>query len=124
MAKKDTVAMRNTRAAVATNGSIFLRAPDSLTHLSDIDPKKIGKTLVAQKPLRDILRKREEEGVYGWTLCTLPTDELAKQAKDALKRLIEQEHGCVISLSSGAGKHDHLHLAAAYLLHVASERGQ
>jgi len=63
------------------NGSIFLRAPDSLTHLSDIDPKKIGKTLVAQKPLRDILRKREDEGVYGWTLCVLPTDELAKQAK-------------------------------------------
>ncbi len=72
------------------NGSIFLRAPDSLTHLSDIDPKKIGKTLVAQKPLRDILRKREEEGKYGWTLCTLPTEELAKQAKLSLKQYKNQ----------------------------------
>jgi aminopeptidase len=72
------------------NGSIFLRAPDSLTHLSDIDSKKIGKTLVAQKPLRDILREREEKGMYGWTLCTLPTEELAKQAKLSVKQYCNQ----------------------------------
>ncbi|MBW1902222.1 MAG: aminopeptidase, partial [Deltaproteobacteria bacterium] len=72
------------------NGSIFLRAPDSLTHLSDIDSKKIGKTLVAQKPLRDILREREEKGRYGWTLCTLPTEELAKQAKLSVKQYCSQ----------------------------------
>ena len=72
------------------NGSIFLRAPDSLTHLSDIDSKKIGKTLVAQKPLRDILREREEKGTYGWTLCTLPTEELAKQAKLSVKQYCNQ----------------------------------
>jgi len=72
------------------NGSIFLRAPDSLTHLSDIDSKKIGKTLVAQKPLRDILREREEKGTYGWTLCTLPTEELAKQAKLSVKQYCSQ----------------------------------
>jgi len=40
------------------NGSIFLHAPESLTH-----------------------HKREETGAFGWTLCTLPTPELAKQAK-------------------------------------------
>lgn len=63
------------------SGRIFLRAPESLTHLKDIDPTKIGKFLVSRKPLRDILEKREQKGLHGWTLCTYPTDELAKQAK-------------------------------------------
>jgi aminopeptidase len=72
------------------NGSLFLRAPESLTHLSDIDPKKIGKNIVSQKPLRDILRKREEEGLYGWTLCTVPTEELARQAKLTPKQYCSQ----------------------------------
>jgi aminopeptidase len=62
------------------NGSIFLHAPESLTHLSMIDPKKIGRAAVSRKPLREILEKREEAGEFGWTLCTLPTEELAKQA--------------------------------------------
>ena len=63
------------------NGRIFLHAPDALTHLKDVDPAKIGKALVARKPLRDIMNKREEKGHYSWTLCTLPTEELAKQAR-------------------------------------------
>jgi aminopeptidase len=63
------------------NGRIYLRAPDSLTHLRHVEPTRIGKTLVARKPLRDILDKREEAGAYGWTLCTLPTEELAGQAR-------------------------------------------
>ncbi len=65
----------------AVNGRIFLHAPDSLTHLKDIDPGRIGRALVARKPLRDILERREQEGAYGWTLCTLPTTELAAQAR-------------------------------------------
>ena len=72
------------------HGSIFLNAPDSLTHLHDIDPKRIGKALVARKPLRDILRKREERGVYSWTLCTFPTAELAKQAKLSFRQYANQ----------------------------------
>lgn len=63
------------------DGRIFLRAPESLTHLKDIDSAKIGKFLVSRKPLRDILEKREQKGLHGWTLCTFPTAELAKQAK-------------------------------------------
>lgn len=63
------------------NGRIYLHAPDSLTHLRDIDPARICRVLVARKPLRDILDKREQEGRYGWTLCTLPTPELAAQAR-------------------------------------------
>ncbi|HOE16947.1 MAG TPA: aminopeptidase [Syntrophorhabdaceae bacterium] len=63
------------------NGRIFLRAPESLTHLKEVDPAKIGTVLVSRKPLRDILDKREEKGLYSWTLCTFPTAELASQAK-------------------------------------------
>ena len=63
------------------NGRIFLRAPGSLTHLKDIDPVKIGKFLISRKPLREIMEHREEKGLYGWTLCTLPTPELFRQAR-------------------------------------------
>jgi aminopeptidase len=62
------------------NGSIILHAPESITHLSSIDPGRIGKTIVAQKALRDILNRREARGVFSWTLCIFPTAELAKQA--------------------------------------------
>jgi aminopeptidase len=72
------------------NGRIFLRAPESLTHLKDIDPMKIGKVLVSRKPLRDILDKREAKRFYSWTLCTLPTPELAKQAKMTLRQYADQ----------------------------------
>ncbi len=72
------------------NGSIFLHAPESLTHLRVVDPKKIGKAAIARKPLRDILNKREETGAFGWTLCTLPTSELAKQAKLSEKEYTNQ----------------------------------
>lgn len=70
----------------AIHGSIYLYAPESLTHLKGVDPKKIGKAALARKPLRDILDKREEEGNFGWTLCMIPTDELAKQAGLSLKQ--------------------------------------
>ena len=32
------------------HGRIYLHAPDSLTHLKDVDPTRIGKVLVARKP--------------------------------------------------------------------------
>lgn len=72
------------------SGSIYLHAPESLTHLADIDPKKIGKTVVARKVLRDILQKREDKGIFGWTLCAFPTEELAKQAKISLRQYTNQ----------------------------------
>lgn len=62
------------------NGSIYLNAPNSITHLGDVDPLKIGKATVARKYLREILDRREEQGLFSWTLCTLPTEELARQA--------------------------------------------
>lgn len=72
------------------NGNIYLHAPESLTHLGKIDPKKIGKVLVARKQFREILEKREELGKFGWTLCTYPTPELAKQAKLSLRSYTSQ----------------------------------
>ena len=62
------------------NGSIFLYAPESITHLSRVDPKRIGRTALARKPLRDILDRRDERGLFGWTLCLVPTPELARHA--------------------------------------------
>ena len=62
------------------NGSIFLHAPASITHLSAIDPKKISRFTLSKKYLRDILEAREQAGRFGWTLCILPTAELARQA--------------------------------------------
>ncbi|MEA2038662.1 MAG: aminopeptidase [Thermodesulfobacteriota bacterium] len=72
------------------NGSIYVNAPESLTHLGDIDPKKIGTAAVARKYLRNILRKREDTGEYGWTLCSMPTKELASQAGLSLREYTNQ----------------------------------
>lgn len=72
------------------NGNIYISAPTSLTHLKDIDPKKMGETVVARKFLRDIVEKREEHKQYGWTLCTYPTAELAAKAKMSLKEYTGQ----------------------------------
>lgn len=72
------------------NGSIHLHAPESITHLRHINPSRIGKAAVARKPLRDILWRREERGLFGWTLCVFPTNELAKQAGISEKKYANQ----------------------------------
>ena len=72
------------------HGSIYLHAPDSLTHLSAVDPRKIGRAAVARKPLRDILNKREEKGLFGWTLCSCPTPAQARHARMSLSEYTKQ----------------------------------
>ena len=72
------------------NGSMYLHAPESLTHLSVVDPRKIGRAAVARKPLRDILTRREEKGLFGWTLCSLPTPAQARHAGRSLKEYARQ----------------------------------
>jgi aminopeptidase len=62
------------------NGLISLIAPASLTHLQDVDSKRIGQAAVARKFMRDIMEKREQSGDFGWTLCIYPTPALAKAA--------------------------------------------
>ncbi len=72
------------------NGSIALLAPESLTHLQQIDPSRIGKTVLAKKKLRDILDERENQGLFGWTLCLLPTPALAQAAGLSQEAYTEQ----------------------------------
>ena len=87
------------------HGRIYLHAPDSLTHLKEVDPARIGKVLVARKPLRDILERREQEGVYGWTLCTLPTAELAAQARTTPEAYAKQIiRSCYLDRKDPVGK--------------------
>ncbi|MGM0451628.1 MAG: aminopeptidase [Thermodesulfobacteriota bacterium] len=72
------------------NGSIVLLAPESITHLSHIDPGTIAKPLKARKFLRDILDKREESGAFSWTLAMYPTKALARHAGMDLSEYAEQ----------------------------------
>ena len=72
------------------NGGIYLHAPDSLTHLADVDSRRIGKAAVARKSLKDILDRREETGKFSWTLCLFPTAELARQARLPMARYADQ----------------------------------
>ncbi len=72
------------------NGSIFLHAPQDITHLSHVDPVKIGKAAIARKYIRDILDKREEQGLFSWTLCMFPTKALAQHAGLSQKAYTDQ----------------------------------
>lgn len=62
------------------NSNIYIHAPSSLTHLKGVDTSKQAEFSKARKFLRDIMQKRESKKLFGWTLCTYPTQELAKQA--------------------------------------------
>jgi aminopeptidase len=83
------------------NGSIVLHAPESITHLSNVDPGRIAKSAVAQKNLRSILDRREARGSFSWTLCIFPTAELAKQAGISLEEYCRQ-----VAKASFLGKTD------------------
>ena len=91
------------------NGSIYLHAPDSITHLSDVDPQKIGKAAVAQKTLRDVRNHREAHGDFSWTLCVFPTAELAGQAGISLKEYTRQVvNACFLSKSDPVSEWRHI----------------
>jgi aminopeptidase len=92
------------------NGRIFLHAPQSLTHLKDVDPAKIGKAVVSRKPLKDILDRREELRKYSWTLCIVPTDELARQAKMTLPQYTAQViKGCYLDKNDPVAEWQQIH---------------
>ena len=87
------------------NGSIFLYAPESILHLGDVDPKKIGRAALARKPLRNILEGREAAGQFGWTLCVFPTRELARHARlpfDAYARQVAS--ACFLNRTAPLGE--------------------
>ena len=72
------------------NGLISLRAPQDLTALKTVDPSRIGRAAVARKPLREILDRTEQEGLFAWTLCNFPTQQLANKAGLSLKEYAAQ----------------------------------
>jgi aminopeptidase len=83
------------------NGSISIYAPESLTHLGKIDPKRIGRAAVAKKKLRDLLDKREAQGEFSWTLCIYPTAELAKHVRITQKSYSAQVvRACFLNTAS------------------------
>jgi aminopeptidase len=91
-------------------GRIYLHAPQSLTHLKNIDPAKIGKAIVSRKPLKDILDTREELRRYSWTLCMFPTDELASQAKMSLAQYTTQIiKGCYLDKTDPVAEWKNIH---------------
>ena len=72
------------------NGSIFLYAPESITHLSHVDSKKISRFTLSRKYLRDIMDRRDEQGKFSWTLCMYPTEALARHAGISLDEYAKQ----------------------------------
>lgn len=71
-------------------GSIFINAPESLTHLQAADPAAFARVALSRKPLRDILTSREENGLFGWTLCSYTTAQLARHARMTEKEYTRQ----------------------------------
>jgi len=95
------------------NGSIYLHAPESITHLRHIDPKRIGMAAIARKPLRDILWKREEQGKFGWTLCMVPTQELANKAGISMKQYVSQViRACYLNKKNPVKEWDRIYMDA------------
>jgi len=72
------------------NGGICLYASEDLTFLKDVDSKKIAKSAISRKFLKDIFERRGQEREYGWTLCCLPTKALADGAGMNLKDYTNQ----------------------------------
>jgi len=121
-------------------GLISLLAPASLTHLSGVDPAKIGMGAVARKFLREIMEEREQSGAFGWTLCAYPTAEQARCAGLSVEEYTAQiRQACFLDTADpvaewkrvhadvtrvkealGALEIDRLHIESAHCdLHVA-----
>jgi len=96
------------------NGSIFLHAPEDITHLSHVDPVKIGQAAIARKYIRDILDKREEQGKFSWTLCMFPTKALAQHAGLSQKEYAAQIiKACFLNRRSPTDEWRHIYAEAA-----------
>lgn len=72
------------------NGDMVIHAPASLTHLKDVPAANFADITVTRNQLRNIRVANEEKGLAGWTLCTYPTEELARQAGLSLKEYARQ----------------------------------
>ncbi len=95
------------------NGLISLRAPESITHLSSINPQRIGKTSISRKYIRDILNKREDAGDFSWTLCSYPTPVPAEHAELSPELYAEQiANACFIDYDNPVRKWEEIYSEA------------
>ena len=95
------------------NGSISIFAPESITHLAQIDPKRIAKAALSKKALRDLLDKREAQGKFSWTLCIFPTAQLAKHARTSQKAYSAQvARACFLNTSNPVTEWQHIYKQA------------
>lgn len=96
------------------SGGIHLIAPESMTHLSGVEPYRIGKASVARKYLREILDRREETGDFGWTLCACPTQVQAEHARLSLEDYQEQiVRACFLNEDNIIAKWKEIHKTVA-----------
>ena len=72
------------------NGLISLRAPEDLTALKQTNPARLGRAAVARKPLREIMDRSEQAGLFSWTLCNYPTQDLAEKAGLSVQEYAKQ----------------------------------
>jgi aminopeptidase len=101
------------RLSQRLNGSIFLNAPESLTHLRTAAPERIAAAAVATHPLRATLERREARGDYAWTLCLLPTAALAQHAGISLARYTRQVvSACFLDSASPVAEWQRIHRRA------------
>jgi aminopeptidase len=98
------------------SGSIFLNAPESLTHLREAAPENIAKAAMAAQPLRSLLEGREARGDYSWTLCVLPTAALARHAGLSLHHYTRQVvKACFLDAASPVSEWQRIHRRAGQI---------
>ena len=98
------------------SGSIFLNAPESLTHLREAAPENIAKAAVAAQPLRSLIEGREARGDYSWTLCVLPTAALARHAGLSLHHYTRQVvRACFLDAASPVSEWQRIHRRAGQI---------
>jgi aminopeptidase len=66
------------------HGAIYVRAPEKLTHLQDIDAEKQNIVSRSRNFLKKIMQKRQLEKTCSWTLGTYPTSARARHANMSL----------------------------------------
>lgn len=82
-------------------GSIRLLAHPAHSHLQGIDPELSNIRQKGQKPLQDILHKREQSGYFGWTVGLYPCLEAAQAAGMSLEEYAREiELACMINQGS------------------------
>lgn len=100
------------------NASIFLNAPESLTHLRTAAPERIALAAIAAHPLRTLLDRREARGDYAWTLCLLPTAALARHAELSLAQYARQVvSACFLDSVSPVAEWQRIHRRADAIKH-------